>query len=224
MWLIEAPIILINAVFILPLIVTTLELVGISKECSTILSFLSQQLALIIGTIYLKNKYPLFPKESIVFKPDWPRFWKSLLWLPAILLLSLVGTSISTQVLAPLFGPDKIQSLLAKESSRINLMFFDSWRFLISFIFVCIIGPFSEEVFFRGFFLSRMSATYSPKVAYFITSIFFALPHFYLINFFPIFLLSLMLCYIARHEGLWGAIGAHIFFNTLVFINMVLNS
>ena len=103
-----------------------------------------------------------------------------------------------------------------------NILFLDSWRLLVVALVICFLGPLSEEMFFRGFFFSRMLATYSPKIAYLVTSLFFALPHFYLVNFLPIFLLSLILCFLARKEGLWAAVGAHVFFNTTVFIIMFL--
>lgn len=222
LWLLEAPLILFLALVVLPLIIRGFELLGLAKKDGLLLSFLLQQASFIVGTIYLKNKYPLYSEEEVSFKPNWRHFWKSLLWLPAIILLSILGTSISAEILTPILGPERLQSLLFQESSRINILFLDSWRFFVVALVICLIGPLSEEMFFRGFFFSRMSATYSPKIAYLVTSLFFALPHFYLVNFLPIFLLSLILCFLARNEGLWAAVGAHVFFNTTVFIIMFL--
>lgn len=221
-WLLEAPLVLIVSLFGLPFVAKGIGYLGLKREYVILLSFILQQGGFILGTIYLKNKYPLYPDETIVFKPNWHQFFRSLLWLPAIFLLSIFAINISTQILTPIVGPEKLERILLRETTRVDLVLLESLGVFVSALLVCVVGPISEEFFFRGFFFSRMCATYSLKTAYLITSLFFALPHFYVINFLPIFLLSLVLCYIAQHEGLWGAIGAHVFFNSLVFISMIL--
>lgn len=221
-WLLEAPIILFLSLVILPLLAKGLGTSwGLSNNSVITISFTLQQLSLILGTIYLKNKYPLYPEEPVELKPNWRQFWRSLFWLPAIILINILAAGLATKLLTPILGVEKIQSLLVKETSRADILLLDSWGLIISILFICVIGPLSEELFFRGFFFSRMSAYYSPQAAYIVTSLFFAFPHFYLVNFLPIVLLSFVLCYIARHDGLWGAIGAHVFYNTVVLFNLI---
>lgn len=224
LWLLEAPLIVLTALIIIPIVIRLFEVFGLSRENSIILSMLFQQFSFLIGTLYLKKKYPIYPEDILESKLDWKAFWRSLLWLPAILLISILGTTLSTQLFAPLLGPEKLQSILVQETTRVSVWSLNSWRLVLAGFIVCLVGPVSEELFFRGFFFSRVTHTYSKRAGYILTSLFFALPHFYLINSIPIFLLSLILCYMALNENIWAAVGAHVFFNTTVFINMLLHS
>jgi membrane protease YdiL (CAAX protease family) len=220
----EAPLLVLFVLVLLPLALKSLGVFGLSQENIIILAMVLQQVGFLLGTFILKKRHPVHPTDILDTRFEWKAFWRSLLWVPAIVLINVLGIVLSTQLFTPLLGADRLQSILLQETSRVNIFLLSSWRLVVATIMVCVVGPISEELFFRGFFLSRAVHTYSQIVGYLLTSLFFVLPHLYLINSIPIFLLSLVLCYIALNENLWAAVGAHVFFNTVVFLNVLLRA
>ncbi len=88
-----------------------------------------------------------------------------------------------------------------------------------------LIIPVTEEIFFRGFLFSSLNKFWGFKIAAVFSSLIFAFMHFFVTAFLPIFVLSLVLCYIFYKSGsLYINILLHIFLNTtslllLWFIN-----
>jgi len=90
-------------------------------------------------------------------------------------------------------------------------------------LFISVIGPICEEVFFRGFLYKSLRSKFNVKTAVFINSIIFSFLHIDPIGFAPIFFLSIMLSYIYEKTGsLVAPITAHIIHNSVVSIFMLL--
>lgn len=83
-------------------------------------------------------------------------------------------------------------------------------------IMVAIIGPFAEEIFFRGFAYNAIKKKIGFAGALFITSILFAGLHADIVGFFPIFVLGILLAYLYEKTGsLIPSITVHILHNSL---------
>ncbi|MCD6496777.1 MAG: CPBP family intramembrane metalloprotease [Deltaproteobacteria bacterium] len=75
-------------------------------------------------------------------------------------------------------------------------------------------APLSEELFFRGFAFSGMKRLYGSGIAAFSVSFLFAVVHLSWSAMAPIFLLSLVLCYlVGRADSIWPSVAAHMTYN-----------
>lgn len=92
----------------------------------------------------------------------------------------------------------------------------DKKRILIFLtIMVSIIGPFAEELFFRGFAYNAVKKKLGFSGAILITSGLFAILHADVVGFFPIFVLGLLLAYLYEKTGsLIPSITVHILHNS----------
>lgn len=85
-----------------------------------------------------------------------------------------------------------------------------------SLFLACIMGPFFEEVFFRGFCYPALKSRIGKLGAMIATSVFFALIHDSTFAFWPIFVLGLCLNYIYEKRGsLIACLTLHITHNTI---------
>ncbi len=91
-----------------------------------------------------------------------------------------------------------------------------------SFLQVCIIAPFIEEILMRGFVLSGLKSTYDVAVALLISSVLFALLHFNMVQTLSAFISGLILglLYVKTGSILCCIIG-HCGYNTLSYFIMV---
>ncbi|MCP4543532.1 MAG: CPBP family intramembrane metalloprotease [Chloroflexi bacterium] len=81
-----------------------------------------------------------------------------------------------------------------------------------------IIGPFVEEVFFRGFVFAGLAQRYEWKKAAIISSVLFSLVHLQWAAAIPIFFLGYLFAYLYRcSRSLWPAILMHATINFLAF-------
>jgi membrane protease YdiL (CAAX protease family) len=90
--------------------------------------------------------------------------------------------------------------------------------FLIYFslILACTIGPFIEEVFFRGFCYTALRKHIGVRGAILVTAVFFAFIHYSSFAFIPIFVLGVILAYLYEKRGsLVPSITLHIVHNCL---------
>lgn len=86
----------------------------------------------------------------------------------------------------------------------------------LSIILACTIGPFIEEVFFRGFCYTTLKKKIGVRNAMILTSVFFAFIHYSLFAFLPIFFLGMVLTYLYEKRGsLVPSITLHIVHNSL---------
>ena len=75
-------------------------------------------------------------------------------------------------------------------------------------------APLGEELFFRGFAFSGMKRLYGMGIAAFSVSFLFAVVHLSWSAMAPIFLLSLVLCYlVGRVDSIWPSVAAHMTYN-----------
>ena len=90
---------------------------------------------------------------------------------------------------------------------------------LVSFITAGIIGPFIEEVLFRGLILRGFLARYSTKKAIILSSLLFAVFHLNIYQFLPTFILGIFLSWIfIKLHSLWPCIFFHAFYNSIIVV------
>ncbi|MBU1862678.1 MAG: CPBP family intramembrane metalloprotease [Candidatus Omnitrophica bacterium] len=90
--------------------------------------------------------------------------------------------------------------------------------FLIGFsiVLACVIGPFIEEIFFRGFCYNAIKKKWGVRAAMIVTASFFAFIHQSTFSFIPIFFLGFILAYLYEKRGtLIPSITLHIVHNSL---------
>lgn len=90
------------------------------------------------------------------------------------------------------------------------------WLIWFSVFLACTVGPFIEEVFFRGFCYTALRKAWGVKIAMVGSAAFFSLIHYSAFAFIPIFLLGLVLAYLYEKRGtLIPSITVHIIHNSL---------
>ena len=104
------------------------------------------------------------------------------------------------------------------QESYVPLFGSDFSGLLVGFIFVSILAPFLEEIFFRGFVYRTFSAEWPIWLASPLTAVLFALLHFQFQSLIPLVFLGLLLNYAYQKTGsLWTSIVFHSLNNTLAF-------
>lgn len=99
-----------------------------------------------------------------------------------------------------------IQALMADRSS---LLLLTPWLVLL--------GPVSEEVFFRGYVFRRLFSSAGPRAAYVVSAILFAVIHWHPVGLPMYVLIGLVFCWVYRRTGtLWAPIFGHVLYNGLV--------
>ena len=82
-----------------------------------------------------------------------------------------------------------------------------------------LVGPFAEEVFFRGYLFAGMRQHLGLKWALLLNGLIFALIHILPTSYPPIFLLGVLFAGLLELTGsLWPAIFVHTFINSLSFL------
>lgn len=91
-------------------------------------------------------------------------------------------------------------------------------------IFVGIVGPVIEEIFFRGFLYSALKKKFAVPLSMFLTSLIFAALHMNTLGFLPIFALALVLVYMFEATGsLLPSIMIHCFHNCMIIVFLFLS-
>ncbi len=89
---------------------------------------------------------------------------------------------------------------------------------IIAILFISIIAPFLEEFFFRGFIYRVFTKTWPVWFGSIATAALFALIHFQINSFIPLFILGLILNYTyQRTNSVWTAVVFHSLNNTIAF-------
>ena len=91
---------------------------------------------------------------------------------------------------------------------------------LILFIaLACIVAPFAEETFFRGFVFQGLARSWGPVWGAVASAAFFAAAHMQLTVFIPLFALGLALAWVFHHtRSLWASIILHMVFNAIAVL------
>jgi len=125
-----------------------------------------------------------------------------------ILLITLLTVLAAVQILKYEPPPQPIQEIFFMEKGG---------TLLIASILAALVGPFFEELFFRGFLYNTLKKRLSPMTALWVTSAFFAGIHGNLFGFFPIMGLSALLTLLYEKTGsLVASITVHILHNSLM--------
>jgi membrane protease YdiL (CAAX protease family) len=89
---------------------------------------------------------------------------------------------------------------------------------LILAVLALFLAPLAEEIFFRGMLYAGIKQAGFPRLATWGVSLFFALVHFNLVSFVPLFVLAILLTVLyERTDNLLACIAAHALFNGLNF-------
>lgn len=125
-----------------------------------------------------------------------------------ILLITLLTVLAAVQILKYEPPPQPIQEIFFMEKGG---------TLLIALILAAFVGPFFEELFFRGFLYNTLKKRLSPMMALWVTSAFFAGVHGNLFGFFPIICLSALLTLLYEKTGsLVASITVHVLHNSLM--------
>ena len=97
------------------------------------------------------------------------------------------------------------------------------WFLLGLTLFVCVVGPLIEELFFRGFVYSAIKKEWGRTRAILLSSVFFASLHLNPVDFLPILLLGVLLAWIYEKTGsLFSALTVHVLNNSVAFLFLFL--
>ena len=146
-------------------------------------------------------------------------YWKQEIWAKEkpmkagnfiCLLIFMIGIQSVVQVLTPLqewfFNQFGLSAMAALEMATISGSSFSM------FVYISFIGPFAEEILFRGLVL-RSLKPYGKQMAIFVSALLFALYHGNVVQIPYAFLVGLLLAYVTlEHSSLW-AILLHVFNN-----------
>jgi membrane protease YdiL (CAAX protease family) len=128
--------------------------------------------------------------------------------LPALVLV-LFATQLAAQVVSYKFPPQPVVEMYLREEKHGTLVFFT--------LFVAVLGPVMEEIFFRGFAYKAFRTRFGVPAGTLVTAAIFAILHASLIAFVPIFLLGIYLTYLYEETGsLVPGMTAHILHNLLM--------
>lgn len=133
---------------------------------------------------------------------------------------ALVGT-LNFQLVSKVVGLETSQKLILQERGGVQAFLqSDSPLLVTGVIFLLIIGaPLGEELFFRRFLLSTWQQAFGTKWAIFLSSLLFAVLHFYLVQFIPVLLAGIMLGVIyVRTNNIMISVIAHAVVNTIVLV------
>ena len=176
---------------------------GIFGQCSILFffflgkSFFSKQVPFPLNT----KKYSLLQllqKGFLYFLIGLPTVWiASQLWLFLLPLLLKLTDPLPLQQLVTLL----------QEAKSLPIWF-------LAFLLTTVLAPAAEELIFRASLYRFLKNHLSTRTAFFLSSLLFALIHFNLLCFFPLFVLSLLLTHSYEKTGHIGVpICFHAFFN-----------
>ena len=95
---------------------------------------------------------------------------------------------------------------------------FGAGSLAITGLLVIVLGPFAEEVFFRGFVMAGLARRWGPAVGIVASSLLFSLAHGSVALIVPIFVAGALLGWLYLRTGsLWGSIMAHMAQNAVAF-------
>ena len=144
-----------------------------------------------------------------------PAIGRGVMWLPfAALAVSLAVTAAYAYIVT-LLGVD----ILAPDQEIRGDLLGTGLTRLLNTLVIGIWGPFTEEIFFRGFVLAAMLPVMGPLRATLLSAAVFALAHLDLGTLFPIFVTGVILAWLyIKTRSLWPPITAHAAQNLLALV------
>ena len=133
--------------------------------------------------------------------------------LPRVILLTL-GTSSSMVALSLYCGRNFLWAQQLEEEFAKILVPMKLWEITA----IGLLSGIAEELFFRGMLYPAIKQAGFPRLAVWGVSLLFALVHFNLVSFVPLFVLAILLTLLYEHtDNLLAPIAAHALFNALNF-------
>jgi membrane protease YdiL (CAAX protease family) len=111
----------------------------------------------------------------------------------------------------------QLTGLEVEEQAWIQALMSDRSVLLVVMPWLVLVGPVSEEVFFRGYVFRRVWSSSGPRAAYALSALLFALIHWHPIGVPMYALIGLVFCWVYRKTGsLWAPVVAHVVYNGIV--------
>ena len=153
----------------------------------------------------IKDDVPINPEKHGALS----LFGKGLYFILAVVPLMIVSSHAWLFILNAFSIPIKPQDLV----EQVQAMSF-SWTLILLTLIAVVVVPLTEELLFRAF-IYRSLKSYVPKTAAaLISSLFFALMHYNVLSFVPLFILGFWLCRSYEDSGnIWVPITLHGLFN-----------
>lgn len=177
---------------------STVDLKRIGKDFFMMLNSLLRDIGVAVFVVVLVTKRFRRPIAEIGLTTG--NFFKNVVTglvgylaiIPALLVLLFVLAAIA-RIFSYEPPPQPVVEMYLKESTEPYLLFFT--------LFVAIVGPAIEEIFFRGFTYKALRARFGIKSAMLGSALIFAALHMNFIAFFPILFLGLFLAYLYEKTG-----------------------
>ena len=120
---------------------------------------------------------------------------------PAVMLINLLVSAVAGET----EGQDIMMALLNSA---------ELWQTIGLVVGIVLIGPLSEEIFFRGFLFPAMNKRWSLFPSALFSGFLFSLVHFSIVVIISFTLLGMMLAYLYKKTGsLWASVACHAVFN-----------
>ncbi len=163
--------------------------------------FIFQAVLLGLAWFFGIRKYNV-PWSTLGLRPSKGRWGPLLPW--AALLASLAVTLVYAQIVT-LIGADFLEP-----RQEIGAALGEGRTLILNTLVIGVWGPFTEEIFFRGFVLAAMLPVMGPIKAMILSAGIFAFAHFDIGILIPIFVTGLLLAWLyIKTKSLWPPITAH---------------
>ena len=154
------------------------------------------------GTLHQIGMRPLHDKS-------WR--WKAPLCGFLLFAAMLLASSVMVTLLPKLARPQAVTQVISQASGP--------WEWFAVVVMVCIIGPFSEELLFRGYIYHSMRQYYSVLLSVLVTSLFFGCLHNDLFRLLPLTITGICLNWVSIRSGsVRGSMLAHGVWNFLMTV------
>lgn len=142
-------------------------------------------------------------------------FWK---WLFTIIGTYVFYLVISVGISTLLYTNEIELPGYQAQESHVPLFGIDTLGLTLAPLFIILIAPFLEEIFFRGFVYRIFTKTWPIWLASIISALFFALFHFEFQSFIPLFILGILLNFTyQKTQSLWTSFAFHALNNSIAF-------
>jgi membrane protease YdiL (CAAX protease family) len=134
----------------------------------------------------------------------------ALAWGVGAALIAFVGSTL-------VGGGIQLTGLEVEEQPWIRALMADRSALLALTPWIVVLGPISEEVFFRGYVFRRLFSTAGPSTAYLASALLFAAVHWHPVGFPMYTIIGLVFCWVYQKTGnLWAPVIGHVTYNALV--------
>lgn len=169
--------------------------------------------------LYIRYKYNAdLSSLGLIFKNKFRNIYIGILGYSSVIPFTVLALIISIMVSTNLGFESKGNPLLL-------VYFLPDIPFKLGYllIFISVIGPICEEIFFRGFLYKTLRSKFNVRWGIFLNSIIFSFLHLTPAGFLPIFVLSIMLSYIYEKTGsLIAPVALHIMHNSMISVFLLI--